>query len=65
VVDFGLPEMVQATFYAMLLNEAIEFGVVRGFMAEGVKSALVGLRWSSFKACISRVDCELREAQLR
>ena len=37
---FKLLEMVQATFYAMLLNEAIELGVVHDFMAEGLKSAL-------------------------
>ncbi|KAJ8429885.1 hypothetical protein Cgig2_014165 [Carnegiea gigantea] len=65
VVGFELLEMVQVTFYAMLLNEAVEFGVVRCFMAEGVKSALVGLRWSSFKTCMSHVDYELREAQLQ
>ncbi|KAJ8451345.1 hypothetical protein Cgig2_014117 [Carnegiea gigantea] len=39
--DFELPEMVQATSYAMLLNEAVELGVVHGFMAEGLKLALV------------------------
>ncbi|KAJ8452514.1 hypothetical protein Cgig2_000103 [Carnegiea gigantea] len=47
--DFELPKMVQATFYAMLLNEAMELGVVHGFMTEGSRSALVGLRWSSFE----------------
>jgi len=35
--DFELPEMVQTTFYVMLLNEAIELGVVCDFMAEGLK----------------------------
>ncbi|KAJ8429572.1 hypothetical protein Cgig2_023778 [Carnegiea gigantea] len=50
--DFELPEMVQATFYVMLLNEAVELGVVLGFMAEGLKSALAAeyvrdhFRWS-------------------
>ncbi|KAJ8429990.1 hypothetical protein Cgig2_033915 [Carnegiea gigantea] len=53
--DFELPEMVQATFYAMLLNEAIELGVVHGFIAEGLRSALVGLRWSSFEAVAREV----------
>jgi len=60
--DFELPEMVQATFYAMLLNEAVELGVVHGFIAEGLKSALAGLRWSSFEVWMSCVDHELREA---
>ncbi|KAJ8438935.1 hypothetical protein Cgig2_012830 [Carnegiea gigantea] len=58
--DFDFPEMVQATFYAMLLNFE-----VHGFMAEGLRSALVGLRWSNFEVWMSRVDYKLREAQLR
>ncbi|KAJ8447058.1 LOW QUALITY PROTEIN: hypothetical protein Cgig2_025435 [Carnegiea gigantea] len=62
--NFELPEMVQAIFYAMLLNEVVELGLVHDFIAEGLKSALVGLRWSSFEAWMSRVDHELREAQL-
>jgi len=62
--DFELPEMVQATFYTMLLNGAVELGVVRGFMVNGLKSSLVGLRWTCFEAWMSRTDHELREAQL-
>ncbi|KAJ8445629.1 hypothetical protein Cgig2_018570 [Carnegiea gigantea] len=65
VADFELPEMVQATFFAMLSNMTVELGVVRGFMAEGLKSALVGLRWSSFEVWMSCVNHELKEAQLR
>ncbi|KAJ8434807.1 hypothetical protein Cgig2_033529 [Carnegiea gigantea] len=64
-VDFELPEMVKVTFYAMLLNEAVELGVVHGFIVEGLKSALVGLRWLSFKVWMSCVDHVLREAQLQ
>ncbi|KAJ8423386.1 hypothetical protein Cgig2_000556 [Carnegiea gigantea] len=64
-VDFELPEIVQATFYAMLLNEAVELGVVLGFMAKSLKSFLVGLSWSCFEARMGRTDHELREAQLR
>ena len=63
--DFELPEIVQETFYAILLNEAVDLGVVHAFMAVGLKSAPVGLRWSSFEVWISRVDHKLREAQLR
>ena len=57
--DFELLEVVQATFYTILLNEAIELGVVRSFIAEGLKSSLVGLRWLSFEAWMSRTDHEL------
>ncbi|KAJ8421365.1 hypothetical protein Cgig2_023575 [Carnegiea gigantea] len=49
----------------MLLNKAVELGVVRGFMAKGLKSSLEGLRWSSFVVWISCVDHELRKAQLQ
>ena len=47
-LNFELPEMVQATFYAILLNDATELGVVRGFIADDLKSILVGLRWTFF-----------------
>ncbi|KAJ8445592.1 hypothetical protein Cgig2_018533 [Carnegiea gigantea] len=63
--DFEPPEMVQAIFYAMLLSEAVELGVVHDFMAEGLRLALVGLRWSSLEAWMSCVDHELREVYLR
>ncbi|KAJ8431066.1 hypothetical protein Cgig2_017062 [Carnegiea gigantea] len=63
--NFELPEMVQVTFYAMLLNEAVKLGVASGFMAQGLKSALVGLRWLSFEVWMGYVDHKLREAQLR
>ncbi|KAJ8431112.1 hypothetical protein Cgig2_015680 [Carnegiea gigantea] len=49
VLDFELPEMVQATFYAILLNDAIELCVVRNFIADDLKSTLVGLRWTCFE----------------
>ncbi|KAJ8424355.1 hypothetical protein Cgig2_015739 [Carnegiea gigantea] len=63
--DFELPEMVQAIFYDMLLSEAIKLGVLRDFIAKGMKSALGDLRWSSFKVWMSCVDHELTEPQLR
>ncbi|KAJ8432114.1 LOW QUALITY PROTEIN: hypothetical protein Cgig2_027302 [Carnegiea gigantea] len=48
--DFELPEIVQATFYAMLLNDAIELGIVNGFIAADLKAFLEGLRWTSFES---------------
>ncbi|KAJ8435553.1 LOW QUALITY PROTEIN: hypothetical protein Cgig2_015408 [Carnegiea gigantea] len=62
--DFELPEIVQATFYAMLLNEAIELSVAHDFTAESMKSSLIGLRWSTFEAQMDCVDHALRGAQL-
>ncbi|KAJ8452005.1 LOW QUALITY PROTEIN: hypothetical protein Cgig2_016586 [Carnegiea gigantea] len=64
VADFELPEIVQATFYAMLLNEAVELGVAHDFMAESMKSSLIGLRWSSFEVWMDCVDHALRGTQL-
>ncbi|KAJ8422873.1 hypothetical protein Cgig2_013746 [Carnegiea gigantea] len=65
VLDFELPEMVQATFYAMLLNDAIELGIVSDFLADNLKSTLERLRWTSFEAWLGRTRGDLREAQLR
>ncbi|KAJ8437665.1 hypothetical protein Cgig2_028603 [Carnegiea gigantea] len=64
---FSLPkaEGAKANFEFPEMNEAIELGVVRGFMAEGLKSSLVGLRWSSFAAWMSYTDHKLREARQR
>ncbi|KAJ8441232.1 hypothetical protein Cgig2_033956 [Carnegiea gigantea] len=63
--DFELPEMVQATSYAMPLNDAVELGAARGFIADDLKSTLVGLRWTCFEAWMSLTSHELREAQLQ
>ncbi|KAJ8441272.1 hypothetical protein Cgig2_013687 [Carnegiea gigantea] len=54
--DFELPEIVQATFYTILLNEAIELGMAYDFMTESIKSSLVGLRWSTFEVWIGCVN---------
>jgi len=68
---FSLPKaeraaaMVQATFYVMLLNDAIKLGIVRGFIANDLKSTLVGLRWTCFKPRMSLTSHELREVRLR
>ena len=49
-LGFELLEMVQATFYTMLLNYAVELGIVSGFLVDNLKSTLDGLRWTSFEA---------------
>ena len=59
-----LPNIVQATFYAMLLNEMLELGVVHEYTAERMKSLLVGLRWSTFKVWIRIMDEVIRGVQL-
>ncbi|KAJ8424066.1 hypothetical protein Cgig2_028739 [Carnegiea gigantea] len=60
-LDFALPEMVQPTFYTMLLNDAIELGIMSGPMAVDLKLTLEGLRWASFESWLSRNNHDLME----
>ncbi|KAJ8423581.1 LOW QUALITY PROTEIN: hypothetical protein Cgig2_002910 [Carnegiea gigantea] len=53
-LDFELPKMVHATFYAMLLNNSVRLGLVGGFIAASLKVSLEGLQWSSFESWILR-----------
>jgi len=62
--EFKLPEIVRATFYALLLSEAVELGVAHEYTAESMKSSLVGLRWSTFEVLLDCMDYVLRGAQL-
>ncbi|KAJ8434141.1 hypothetical protein Cgig2_000861 [Carnegiea gigantea] len=48
--DFNIREIVQATFYAMLLNDAVELGIVNRFMATDLKATLEGLRCGLLEA---------------
>ena len=41
--DFYIPELVQATFYAMVVNEALELGVLIKGIPAVLKSTLTGL----------------------
>ncbi|KAJ8423668.1 hypothetical protein Cgig2_009289 [Carnegiea gigantea] len=59
-----LPEIFQATFYAMLLNEMLELGVVHEYTTERIKSLLVGLRWSTFEVWKRIMDEVIHGAQL-
>ncbi|KAJ8419943.1 LOW QUALITY PROTEIN: hypothetical protein Cgig2_020753 [Carnegiea gigantea] len=63
--DFELPEMVQVTFYAVLLTDAVELGIVSGFIAVDLKLTLEGLRWTCFESWLSRSSRDLLKAQLR
>ncbi|KAJ8437090.1 hypothetical protein Cgig2_016444 [Carnegiea gigantea] len=54
--ESGLPEIAQAMFYTMLLNEMLTFSVVHEYTAERMKSLLVGLRWSTFEVWLRIMD---------
>ncbi|KAJ8420864.1 hypothetical protein Cgig2_021280 [Carnegiea gigantea] len=56
VLDFELPEMVPVTFYAMLLNDALELGIVSGFLTNDLKSSLEGLRWTSLETWLGHTS---------
>ncbi|KAJ8444806.1 hypothetical protein Cgig2_014995 [Carnegiea gigantea] len=60
-VDFEVPKMVQATFYAILLNDVVGLGIVSGFIVVDLKLTLEGLRWTSFEAWLSHNSRELLE----
>ncbi|KAJ8438368.1 LOW QUALITY PROTEIN: hypothetical protein Cgig2_027353 [Carnegiea gigantea] len=62
--NFELPKIVQATIYAMLLNEAGELGMAYDFTTEGLKSALAGRRWSTFEVWMGCVNHVLRAVKL-
>jgi len=47
--DFCLPELVQVTFYAMVVNDVLKLGLLCRGMAAVLKSALPGLRWFIFE----------------
>ena len=62
--ESGLPEIVQATFDAILLNVMLELGVVHEYTAERMRSLLVGLRWSTFEVWMRIMDEVIRGVQL-
>ncbi|KAJ8439002.1 hypothetical protein Cgig2_012998 [Carnegiea gigantea] len=53
-LDFLLPEIVQVVFYTMVINDALELGVLSRDLAELLKSALVDLQWSTFEVWLRR-----------
>ncbi|KAJ8429347.1 hypothetical protein Cgig2_008794 [Carnegiea gigantea] len=62
--ESGMPEIIQATFYAMLLNEMLELGAIHEYTAEKMGSLLEGLRWSDFEVWMCIMDDVIRGAQL-
>ncbi|KAJ8424762.1 LOW QUALITY PROTEIN: hypothetical protein Cgig2_032279 [Carnegiea gigantea] len=56
--DFNIPEIIQATFYVMLLNDAWD-------IARGLKLTLEGLRWTTLESWLSINKRALLEVHLR
>ncbi|KAJ8427162.1 hypothetical protein Cgig2_009521 [Carnegiea gigantea] len=59
-----LPRIVQATFYAMLLNDMLEFGAVHEYTVGKMRSVLLGLGWSTFEAWMRIMGPVIWGAQL-
>ncbi|KAJ8431471.1 hypothetical protein Cgig2_033985 [Carnegiea gigantea] len=49
--DFQIPKLVQAVFYAMVVNEALSLGVLSRSLAEDPKSALTTNRSARIAVC--------------
>ncbi|KAJ8424442.1 hypothetical protein Cgig2_003900 [Carnegiea gigantea] len=63
--DFNIPEIVEATFYTMVVNDVVELSVVSRDVAGDLKSTLKGLRWTTFESWLSVNKRALLEAQRR
>ena len=48
--DFNIPKIIQATFYAMVVNDAVDLSIVSRDIAGDLRSTLRGLRWTSFES---------------
>ncbi|KAJ8425697.1 hypothetical protein Cgig2_018919 [Carnegiea gigantea] len=65
VCDFVILEIVQAMFYGMLVNDAMELSVASRDMARDLKSTLKGLWWTTFESWLSVNKHALLEMQFR
>ena len=48
--DFHIPKMVQVVFYAIVVNKALELGVLSRDLAKHLKSSLKSLWWHMCEA---------------
>jgi len=63
--DFDIPKMIHATFYVMVVNDALELGIMSKDMARALKSALAGLWWLIFESWLMINEHALWSVQLR
>ncbi|KAJ8433285.1 hypothetical protein Cgig2_014194 [Carnegiea gigantea] len=62
--EFDIPEIIQATFYAMVVSDAMELSAASRDMVGDLKSTLKGLRWITFESWLSVNKHPLLEVQL-
>ncbi|KAJ8423653.1 hypothetical protein Cgig2_010640 [Carnegiea gigantea] len=61
--DFRFPKMIQAVFYAMVVNDAFELRVLSRDLAEHLKSSLEGLRLARTKTTLRLKTPDQRTAE--
>jgi len=63
--DFRISEMTQAIFYAMVLNDAVELGVMSRDAADALTLVLECLNWDVFEFWLGMKEDTLRRAQIQ
>ncbi|KAJ8433989.1 hypothetical protein Cgig2_012682 [Carnegiea gigantea] len=58
-----IPEMVQAAFYATVINDAARLRLIRREIGESLMSDLRKLRWDVIKAWLLFIEDKLKEAR--
>ena len=61
---FRIPDMMQAVFYAMVLNDAAELGLSSRVMVDAMMSVLRGLNWAVIESWLWGIEERLRKAQI-
>ncbi|KAJ8431149.1 hypothetical protein Cgig2_026746 [Carnegiea gigantea] len=60
----NLPEMVQAIFYAMVINDAVELRHIRWEIGESLMLDLQELKWDIIEAWLLSIDDKLKDAKV-
>lgn len=63
--EFGIPELAQAVFYTMILNDAVDLGVESVDMGMHMRRTLDGLRWKLFETWLEECRQALVAAHRR
>ncbi|KAJ8419706.1 hypothetical protein Cgig2_012093 [Carnegiea gigantea] len=59
----NIPEMVQAIFYAMVLNDVVDLGLVSRLSMDCIIWVLQKLDWAPIESSLGDIDYRLRRAQ--
>jgi len=59
-----IPEIVQAIFYAMMINDAAELRLIRREIKESLMLDLQELRWDIIKVWLLSIEDRLKDTQV-